>query len=497
MKITAKITAGLLLVSLLGFGFFARYAQQTGVQMMTKLSIAQNQMYSSLISSYLEHSMTEHATQDSLEHLVEVFDRVFGMNGEDLYGSSLFLLDTAGQVSINLTENKNFRAVKPEELALIRSAGSSYKLVHLDEFDSEFSILHLENRPACTNCHGTSSKSRGYIGVSIQKEEFLSFADGHSAENMVWMAIIILFITGSIMLVTYFVVILPIKHLEDQIRITSRTIEDTSDTWESLEELKVKSHSDEISSLGHNFNFMLQRLNSSRQKLKLAHEESLLRADRLVSTAEMAASLAHEIKNPLAGVMGALEVIHQKTDQENEFKYTLAEVNRQLFRINHTLDDLLVFARPSKPNFTSIDVNQVIQATLTMLQAQPTSEAIEFSFKSNQEEQLIHGDSKQISQVFWNILSNAIQAMTGGGTLSVEVEQLNDHIQVTARDSGVGISKEDMQSIFNSFFTTKSKGTGLGLSVTKQILDTHHARIEIESEPGLGTTVTLSFLRAD
>ena len=462
--------------------------------MMTKLSEAQNEMYSNLISAYLEHSMTEHATDDSLRHIQEVFDRVFGLHGEGLYKSSLFLLDTAGQVRINLTGNDQLTHLTPEVFDRVKSLNEDFNTIRLNNLDTEFSILRLENSPRCVKCHGEEGDSRGYIGISVQKEEFLSFAAGHSTNNMFWMAIIIILVTGSMMMITYLFVIRPIKKLEDQFQLVTHHIGQSAESLEPIKELELISSRDEIGSLGENFNIMLQRLNQSRARLKAAHEESLMRADRLVSTAEMAASLAHEIKNPLAGVMGALEVIHKKTEQEDQYKDTLAEVNRQLFRINHTLDDLLVFARPSKPSFNALDINQVIEATLKMLKAQPAAKAIQFEFSSANETNMINGDVKQISQVFWNILSNAFQAMPNGGSLSVSIDRSSDYIEVRSQDTGGGISEEDLSSIFDSFFTTKSKGTGLGLAVTKQILDIHQASITIESEVGQGTLAIIRFL---
>ena len=173
----------------------------------------------------------------------------------------------------------------------------------------------------------------------------------------------------------------------------------------------------------------------------------------------------------------------------------MAEINRQLFRINHTLDDLLVFARPSKPAFKEVNLNKVIKAIMPIIKSQPACDSILFDYNTTHENQLVNGDSKLINQLFWNVLSNAIQAMDVNGKLTVRISQNKNSIQVTVTDTGVGIREEDMGSIFNSFFTTKAKGTGLGLAVTKQILDIHHATISFESQVGVGTTVTINFLR--
>ena len=497
MKVTIKMTIGILVISLTGFFMFSQFARNSGRQMMEKHASEESRVYAQIISNYLKHTMLEHAEGGSLFHFDHVFNEVFAVGDNYFTNSELFMIHEFGEVKVNQTSDSSFARISSDQIEELRTLEMDETSLVIPGFAAEFSVFRINNDPKCQNCHNSDSRTRGYIGVSSPVNSLLNLAEGHSSKNYMWMALIVVIVAGGIIVLTLKLVINPVRQLDDEMGNLSDELKLRDDEWERFAMINVRQTKDEINNLGDRINFLLENLNRARRALKSTHDKNLEEANRLVSTAEMAASLAHEIKNPLAGVMGALEVIYQKTPQENEFRGTIAEVNRQLLRINHTLDDLLVFARPSKPSFIGLDINGVIRSTLVMLRAHPSTSSIDFEFKTSHEKQLINGDSKQINQVFWNVLSNATQSMRDGGVLSINVDQIDDHIKVVIRDDGEGIKPEDLSQIFNSFFTTKSKGTGLGLAVTKQILDTHLADIDISSTYGEGTNVTITFLRVE
>ena len=480
-------------ISAIVFIVFAIYAKQTGYTMLYKMSQEHSIMYSGIINSYLEHTMVEHASEDSLSH----FEHIFGetMSGPEV--GTVFLLNNKGKVIINLTGVDSFQSVKSQVLNNVSSRQDSFTIINIEGLKSPFSVTAVENQELCHTCHNPFDDVRGYLGVSVRLDRLLDLASGHSNKNYMWMSIALILMSVSLIGLTYNMVIKPLKSLDQQMHDISLELEAPDNEWGLLSEIRTSGSKDEIGSLSMRVNMLLKRLNESTMSLKETHDQKILAADRLVTTAEMATSLAHEIKNPLAGIIGAIEIIYNKTDNNSEFKDTLGEVNRQLFRINHTLDDLLVFARPSKPTFALVDLHELLQSTLSILTTQPACEDIDFKYESSHEHQLINGDAKMIGQVLWNILTNAIQAMGSSGKLAIKLIQDESIIRLRVSDTGSGISEAEMDSIFNSFYTTKSKGTGLGLSVTKQILDLHYAQISLESEVGEGTTVSIDFLRPD
>lgn len=220
-------------------------------------------------------------------------------------------------------------------------------------------------------------------------------------------------------------------------------------------------------------------------------QERLIRSDRLATVGELAAGLAHELRNPLAGIAGALHVLGGQLGQDDERRSLITDVEAQIARMNRTLTDLLQHARPVKPERTAVDVNDLLEQSLRFV---PRTN-IEVVRHLDGSLPLLDLDPNLIHQAFVNILVNARQAMPHGGRLTLRTAYVNGTrrvVEITIADTGVGIAPEHATRIFDPFFTTKPQGTGLGLAITARVIEQHGGRIGVQSAPGRGTVFTVT-----
>ena len=240
--------------------------------------------------------------------------------------------------------------------------------------------------------------------------------------------------------------------------------------------------------------------------LRKQKEEELIRSEKLASLGQLAASVAHEVNNPLAGIMVYVKLFlkkykEEKLQTENTEKQLL-KIEKELDRTTRIIRNLLDFARQSEPNIRPVDMNKVLEAALLLVGHQINLENIKLEKKSDAHLPLILADFDKIQQVLINIIMNAIQAMPDGGNLTIATsvakgirigESLKDTIRIDISDTGVGITKENMSKLFTPFFTTKEKGkgVGLGLPVVHGIIEQHNGKIKVNSEPNVGTTFSI------
>jgi len=220
-------------------------------------------------------------------------------------------------------------------------------------------------------------------------------------------------------------------------------------------------------------------------------QEQIKRTDRMVSIGQMAAGIAHEIRNPLASLTGSIQVLKEETPQGDSNRNLMNIIIRESERLNRLVTDFLLFAQPPKHEFSPIILHRLIDETLQMLKNSPTFNGHISISSALSHEATVLGDANQLKQVFWNLLLNAVQEMEGGGELVVLLEREKDSVKLSVSDSGRGIDSQDKGKIFEPFFTTKESGTGLGLAIVHRIVETHGGRIRVDSEIGRGTTFTV------
>lgn len=219
-----------------------------------------------------------------------------------------------------------------------------------------------------------------------------------------------------------------------------------------------------------------------RLEAELKHKETL------AAIGELSANMAHEIRNPLASLKGSIEILKEgaltKAHGEKLMNIALSEMDR----LNTIITDFLTYSRPKPPEFLSFDLHslldEIIQLTRNAVMSADNI-SITKDFGGYYE---IVADPQKLRQVFLNLTMNAIESMPGGGLLIIKTRKVHNTMVVSFKDSGIGISPENLKEIFYPFFTTKDRGTGLGLSIAYRIIEEHRGRITVNSIPGLGTT---------
>jgi signal transduction histidine kinase len=221
-------------------------------------------------------------------------------------------------------------------------------------------------------------------------------------------------------------------------------------------------------------------------------EAQLIRSEKLAALGQLAAGIAHEIRNPLTSINILIHSLTENFPPESARREDLQVIEEEIRRINEIVDQFLRFARPAPPRLQKADVLSVFEETLQLLRPQMEKYRIIVQ-KEFQVLRPISMDREQMKQVILNLLLNAVQAMPNGGRLTLRGQVLEDGQWVTLsiQDSGIGIPSEDMNKLFDPFFSTKEGGVGLGLSIAHRIIDQHHGKIEVESAPGKGTLLTV------
>ncbi len=252
------------------------------------------------------------------------------------------------------------------------------------------------------------------------------------------------------------------------------------------------SKNDEIGSLARNFNSMVTDLKKANEKIEELFSKQMEKAEHLASIGELAAGLTHEIKNPIAGMKGALEIINQKTDSSDPKKEIFTEILIQIDKINNVVHDLLRYARPKEMNRRVVDPIMPINTAIKFAKTQISDKEIDIQFNAltNGTQALI--DADKIQEVMLNLMINSISAINKKGLITINLSEKGDRdLEIVLSDNGMGIKKDHLPQIFHPFFTTKTRGTGLGLSICKKIIEAHNGTIEVESKEEEGTTFTI------
>ena len=247
---------------------------------------------------------------------------------------------------------------------------------------------------------------------------------------------------------------------------------------------------DELGELAANFNRMTEILRTNKDL-----ETSLAQQNKMASLGVLSSEVAHEINNPLGVILGYAAYLENKMNPDDPgFKY-IQEIKRESKRCKNIVQDLLSYARVPKPALEETDINALLEQIVDFAAHHTDMDAVNIVTDFDSRLPRIWVDGDQIRQVAMNLMLNAGAAMPDGGRLAVGTTLNKDgDVKLTFQDSGAGIPPENLEKIFEPFFTTKARGTGLGLAITKTIVEQHGGRIEVTSEVGQGTTVTVSLL---
>jgi signal transduction histidine kinase len=345
-------------------------------------------------------------------------------------------------------------------------------------------IKPIYNTAQCHTCHGHKTKVIGVLNVNYSlaetKRRMFEVTQLFAFSTIATIA----FLSISIAFVMFRLVRSPLNNIIDKMARVEGG---------DLSVRIAHAPNDEIGRLTTSFNSMIERLDSAKRELDIFHFQQMERADRLASIGEMAAGIAHEVKNPLTGIASAITIINDDFSPDDPRKEILGEVLEQVKRLDKTVNDLLFFGKPTDPEPVCTDLNAALRKTLVFASQHRGSKGgiIDKLLDLYEDLPPVYVDPKQIQQVFLNLILNAIQAMQNGGTLTIKTDIVQHEeqkwVSVSIADTGQGIPSQILGKIFTPFFTTKAQGTGLGLAICHKLVTQQGGSIRVESEDGKGT----------
>jgi signal transduction histidine kinase len=251
------------------------------------------------------------------------------------------------------------------------------------------------------------------------------------------------------------------------------------------------NRNDELGDLGRDFNDMVAQLKASREEINHLHQTQMSRAEHFATLGELAAGLAHEIRNPLAGIAGVLDIVSRDLPAASVAREVIDDAKQEAVQINRILTELLDTARPKAPQFRVTDLMATAEHAVLFARQQAVTKRINIEFEVTEALPPVDHDPNQINQVLLNLLLNAIQSMDKPGTIRVSLQPDEEAVAIIVADEGKGIAAEHLPNLFRPFFTTKGHGTGLGLSLARRMVESHGGTITVESKLGEGARFTV------
>ncbi len=425
--------------------------------------------------------------------IVEV--RIFNKQGEITVSSDKAKVGTV----VDKKAEACYGCHREDEAKVLLPSDSKTRIYHTEKQSLLGLINPIYNEPSCYSCHPKSLNVLGVLDTTINLEGFEKERKQIYNRMMISGVVSIIVLSLLLSLLLTRVVNRPIDKL---LAATKEAAQGNLN-----QSVSIRSH-DELGELSNSFNNMISELKRSRDAIEewtqtLEHrvqertqelqriQGQLVRAGKMVALGELAAGVAHEINNPLTGVLTFSSLMLKKVDEAHPWKKDLENIVQQTTRCRNIVRGLLDFARQRKPDKKQWDIHTIIDQTVTLVENQARFQNIKINKEFRKDMPSLFIDADQLQQVFMNIIINAADAMAGdGGALTIKTSVENGIAEVSFTDTGCGMSEEHLSKLFAPFFTTKEvgKGTGLGLAISYGIVQSHNGDIDVESEVGKGST---------
>ncbi|NQT96879.1 MAG: HAMP domain-containing protein [Candidatus Marinimicrobia bacterium] len=523
-SINSKIILSISLVTALIFGLFSYIF----INLQNKQLIAEVHRGASIFSNTVTRSTRYDMLLDNREgvhRMIETIGKQEGIEVVRIFNKDGYIMFSTNKEEMNDYVDKNSeecyichatekpleRISTSERSRIFTTTGGDHRVLSM--------ITPIYNEPDCYNsvCHAHSKDQRvlGVLDIGMS----LRAVDNDLSRNR---KLIILFTAIAIICVSsilgYFILILIIRPVRQLVDATKQVAVGKLDV-----KLPIKAK-DEIGLLAYSFNSMISDLNTANEKIKSwkvelekkveertknlrKTREQLIQSEKMASMGVLASSVAHEINNPLQGILTyiklMLKIIKSEKFSEKrlaDFKSYLNLMGDEIEKCGDMVKNLLVFSRQSKISIQNSNVNAIIRNSLLLLDNKIKLQNIKVNQNLQKHMPPILCDAKQIQQTLIAIIINAIEAMPGGGEISITTVNINNKImEIAIADTGEGIPKENLTSIFDPFFSTKedAKSTGLGLFVAYGIIQEHKGTIKVESQVGKGTSFHITLPIAD
>jgi two-component system, NtrC family, sensor kinase len=501
------LTSLLVVVLISGYTYFAMQNQRT--QLIQEVIRSAN-LLSDTVKLSTRKDMLLYAP-DRLHQLVDTLGtqpaldkmRIFNSLGEIIYSSDKsemnLLVDKRAEqcYACHAAEQPLERLDTPERTRIFRSP-KGYRVLGI--------INPIYNEPDCYNAachvHPPERKVLGVLDIDVSLEP-MDERIGTAELNLVLIGL------ATLVSLACLIKFLMNRFLNQPVR---ELIEGTHRVAQGNLDFQIPIHSeDELGIFGRSFNQMTQDLKRAKDALtewgnrleQLVDERTrdlqeaqarLVRSEKLASLGKLAAGVAHEINNPLTGVLTFSQLLMEQFPPESSEYQDLKVIHQETLRCRKIVRGLLEFSRQTAPEKRPVDIRVLLEEALSILSNQESFQNIHLVKEIDGEIPMLMVDRDQLKQVFFNIVINASEAMVNGGTIKIRTEWIRERSQVaiTFEDNGPGISSADLDKLFDPFFTTKQMGTGLGLAVSYGIIKVHRGNIEIKSKLGEGCLVTVT-----
>lgn len=422
--------------------------------------------------------------RDDIQQVIEALGR-----HEDV--GRVRVLDTEGVIHFSAHPEELGRHVAGAELYAQDARGNLGMLNERDPAGDYTLVQPMRNETACHACHDPSRPVLGMLQVSLSADR--ARRQMAVLSRLAFGATVIA-LGGMVAGLWFGLSRLIDRPLGQLVQAMARAKQGDLGT-------RVATHStDELGRVARHFNEMLSQLQFAQEAIERHRKEQMARADRLATIGEMATIVAHEIRNPITGIVGVISVLSRELASDDPRVRVVRETQHLIERLNKTVNDLEDYARPSPPDIKPVLLDHLIDRSLSVVDAAARQGAITIVRESSVPEKpegtprRVHVDPRQIQQALVNLILNAIQASPAGGQIRIRTGLSAEHgdpswARIEIEDDGHGMSADQTARAFSPFFTTKTQGTGLGLAIARQIVEQHGGRVALFSRYEEGTQV--------
>jgi signal transduction histidine kinase len=483
--VRSSLKLKLILIILSILGLTVGIAPWSAIKMQERQLLQSSQEHLTALQELLKTIIATSMLAEDRQNVQRVIELI-GLH-EDVKEVRIF--DTDGVIHFSSHPEERGTRLSPAEESSYHGLTDPVIVIQQGEAVRHTLLQPMFNQPACFKCHPSDQKVIGILQISLSLDQ-----TWQQLANLKRSALLATVITGGVIVIGIW---LSLTLLIDKPLQQLEAVMGRAEGGDLSARAEIRN-SDELGRLARHFNEMISQLDGAHQEVERYHQEQLARADRLATIGEMAAAIAHEIRNPLTGISGVLSVLTRDFPADDPRRDVVRQTHLLIDRLNKSVEDVLHYSRPSLPQFHAVRLGDIIDRTLSLVEGEAKKARVRVIKESvgpdgDSASATVNADSHQLQQVFMNLMLNAIQA-TPGGQISIRTRvSEDDHarkdICVEIEDSGKGMTADAAAKAFQPFFSTKAQGTGLGLPIAKQIVEQHHGRITLRSEPGKGTCV--------
>lgn len=437
-----------------------------------------NKHRSEMVSSMIECNLTYQMQQEAGKKIKTILERLTALSNIEL----VRILNSEGQILHSSNDQEKGTYVPAQERKRISTFFSDHEQKGFFTYQppsSSQSYLAIENKSECHTCHNPDMKINGVLEINLDDSTAQSMLRKNQLNGIIVAAAALIILSYIILRLFEKIINRPLSQLKALMKNVQEGDLDTH-----IQPLKH----DEIGSLSQSFNTMIKKLREANHKIDELHKHQMEKAGHLASMGELAAGLAHEIKNPLAGIKGALEIIKHRADPADPKIEIFDEILAQIDKIHNIIQDLLSYSKPKEIKKQLVNPNYCIRNAIKLAEPQTQNKDIRFHFTPLEDDVQVMMDEDKIQEVLLNLMLNSIAAIQDSGEVFLQANLIDQNIlEIKVSDNGRGIKAEFLSQIFNPFFTTRKKGTGLGLSICKKIIEEHQGTIRVTSQEKTGT----------